>query len=79
VDAPRPRRRNAFSLPFFDIVALTMRHERQDLQYKVGYERTHQVFVQAGVKQGYINHSNVNAALFGEDAPLALYIIIIST
>jgi hypothetical protein len=39
-----------------------VRHKREDLQYKVGDERTHQVLAAAGVDQGHGTLSDVQQA-----------------
>jgi hypothetical protein len=79
VDTSGPSGSDALGLALFDVVSFRVGDEGEDLQDEVGDEGPHQVFVYPRVEQGHIGHGDVNAALFGEDAPLVLDVLVIST
>lgn len=64
---------DSLRLPLPDVGALVFRHKGQHLQHDVAEEGPQQVLASPGVQQGHIQHRDVDAFFFREEAPLLQY------
>ena len=69
---------DALRLPLSDKLPLVLRHERQDLQHKIGDKRSHQVLPLPGVQQRHIQNADIRLLFLGQHAPLILHLFIIA-
>ena len=79
VDAPGLGSGDALLLALPYILTLGLGHEGQHLQDQVGNEGADEVLAVAGVQQGHVQNADVNADLLGEDTPLLLDLLVISS
>ena len=61
---------NPLRLPLTDVAALVLRHEGEHLQDGVAEERPNKVFPAPGIQKGHVNHADVDAFFFRQNAPL---------
>lgn len=69
---------DAFGLALLDCCSFVFCDKRQNLQYDIAQERSHQILAPAGIQKGHVQYHDVNALLFRQNAPLTLDIFIIS-
>ena len=62
-----------------DVGALVLRHEGENLQDNIAEESPCQILAPPGVQQGHVQHHDVHPLLFGEDQPLILDFLIVSS